>query len=131
MRTPRLSTGELKDALKVLSGWKVSAAPKPKSQLTSTKPTPVKAAAVKATPSVQSIAKTFSFSPSAAPRLSPFLQGLFFIERIAALAEALNHHPDITYQYNSVSVRLTTHDSGGLTELDVKLAKQIDAVHSG
>ena len=55
-----------------------------------------------------------------------FLTGLGFVVRIAVLAEKANHHPDITLTYPKVSVRLSTHDAGGLTTRDFDLAAQID-----
>ena len=47
---------------------------------------------------------------------------------IARLAEAANHHPDLDIRYRKVRVALTTHDEGGITEKDVALAQQIDAL---
>lgn len=55
-----------------------------------------------------------------------FLDGIAFVQCIAQSAEELNHHPDIDIRFNAVTVRLTTHDSGGLTALDVKLAQEGD-----
>lgn len=53
--------------------------------------------------------------------------GLF--NAIALLAEKMDHHPDIlVYGWNKVRVTLSTHDQGGLTILDIRLAKQIDAL---
>ncbi|HEY4705180.1 MAG TPA: 4a-hydroxytetrahydrobiopterin dehydratase [Thermoplasmata archaeon] len=51
-----------------------------------------------------------------------------FIVRVAFLAEAANHHPDLTNSWTSVTLSLTTHDAGGLTDRDFKLAKRIDAL---
>ena len=48
--------------------------------------------------------------------------------RVALLAEAMNHHPEWSNVYRTVDVTLATHDAGGLTELDVKLARAIDAI---
>jgi 4a-hydroxytetrahydrobiopterin dehydratase len=50
-----------------------------------------------------------------------------FVRRIADLAEAMNHHPDLDIRYTKLRVALSTHDAGGLTALDVELAGQIDA----
>ncbi|MBI4580195.1 MAG: 4a-hydroxytetrahydrobiopterin dehydratase [Planctomycetes bacterium] len=55
-----------------------------------------------------------------------FLAGLGFVTRVAVLAEAANHHPDIVLRYPRVTVFLTTHDAGGLTQKDFDLAGQID-----
>jgi len=57
-----------------------------------------------------------------------FVGALAFINKIGALAEAMNHHPDIVNSWNKVTLTLTTHDRGGLTELDFELAKKIDAL---
>ena len=48
--------------------------------------------------------------------------------RVALLAETMNHHPEWTNIYKTVDVTLTTHDAGGLTELDVRLARAMDAL---
>ena len=51
-----------------------------------------------------------------------------FIVRVAFLAEAANHHPDLTNSWTTVTLSLTTHDAGGLTDRDFKLAKRIAAL---
>ena len=56
-----------------------------------------------------------------------FATGLLLAERIGAAAEDMNHHPDIDLRYPHVSVRLTSHDSGGVTGRDVELARRISA----
>lgn len=48
-----------------------------------------------------------------------------FMSKIALRAEKMDHHPDWTNVYNKVTVRLCTHDAGGITELDIKLASYI------
>ena len=48
--------------------------------------------------------------------------------QVALEAEKLDHHPDWTNSYNKVLINLSTHDAGGLTELDFKLAKKIDKI---
>ena len=53
---------------------------------------------------------------------------LAFIVRVAFLAEAANHHPDLTNSWTTVTLSLTTHDVGGLTDRDFKLAKRIAAL---
>jgi 4a-hydroxytetrahydrobiopterin dehydratase len=56
-----------------------------------------------------------------------------FMTRIAMIAEKLDHHPEWSNVYRTVDVTLTTHDAGGLTELDIKLARAMDqiAIQSG
>ena len=49
------------------------------------------------------------------------------MNRVAEAAEALDHHPDITIEYTKVTLRVTTHDAGGLTANDFELATRIDA----
>lgn len=55
-----------------------------------------------------------------------FVQAMRFVNRVARLAEAANHHPDITINYNRVRLALTTHDEGGLTMKDFRLAGRIN-----
>jgi 4a-hydroxytetrahydrobiopterin dehydratase len=55
-----------------------------------------------------------------------FAQALAFVNRVGALAEATDHHPDITFGWGHAEIALTTHDRGGVTDVDVALAKQID-----
>ena len=57
-----------------------------------------------------------------------FIDSISFITRVAILAEKANHHPDILIQYNKVTLTLSTHSEGGLTENDFNLAKKIDLV---
>ena len=57
-----------------------------------------------------------------------FPEALAFINRVGQLAEAADHHPDIVNTWNRVTLRLSTHDRGGLTSLDFELAKRIDAL---
>lgn len=62
-----------------------------------------------------------------------FLFGTFktafeFMSAVADKAEALNHHPDWSNSYARVVVRLTTHDAGAVTELDIKLAEAMDVL---
>jgi len=54
-----------------------------------------------------------------------FLEAMAFVNKVAAKAEAANHHPDIDIRYNKVVLALTSHDSGGVTQRDIKMAKQI------
>lgn len=55
-----------------------------------------------------------------------FITAFSFMTAVAFEAENMNHHPDWENGYNRVTIRLTTHDSGGLTEKDFKLARKID-----
>jgi 4a-hydroxytetrahydrobiopterin dehydratase len=57
-----------------------------------------------------------------------FLDGIAFVQKVAGLAEAQNHHPDIDIRYRKITLRLSTHDAGGLTWRDTKLATDIDAL---
>ena len=58
-------------------------------------------------------------------RFKDFIEAMNFVNRLVAPAEAAGHHPDIAISYNRVTISLTTHDSGGLTEKDFALAEQI------
>jgi 4a-hydroxytetrahydrobiopterin dehydratase len=58
-------------------------------------------------------------------RTGSFTKGVALVGAIGALADAANHHPDVDLRYRGVTVRLKTHDEGGLTERDVALAGQI------
>ena len=69
------------------------------------------------------IARTFTFRN--------FNQAFGFMSRVALRAEKMNHHPEWFNVYNRVEVTLSTHDAGGLTELDIKLARFMDRVGSG
>lgn len=56
-----------------------------------------------------------------------FLEGIAFVNRVAEIAESLDHHPDIAIEYTKVTLRVTTHDAGGLTDNDFALAARIGA----
>jgi 4a-hydroxytetrahydrobiopterin dehydratase len=60
-----------------------------------------------------------------------FLKSIDFVNRIAKKAQKADHHPDIDIRYSKVTLTLTTHDEGGLTEKDFSLAKQCDEVFAG
>jgi 4a-hydroxytetrahydrobiopterin dehydratase len=60
-----------------------------------------------------------------------FAAAVAFVNRVAALAEAQGHHPDIDIRYRRVRLALTTHDAGGLTGRDFDLAARIDALPGG
>jgi 4a-hydroxytetrahydrobiopterin dehydratase len=55
-----------------------------------------------------------------------FVEAFGFMSQIAILAEKMNHHPEWSNIYSRVDVYLTTHDAGGLTELDFELADHMD-----
>ena len=57
-----------------------------------------------------------------------FTNAFAFMTQVAFEAEKLNHHPEWKNVYNTVSITLSTHDAGGLTELDFKLAKKINKI---
>ncbi len=56
-----------------------------------------------------------------------FPEGIYFVDRVADIAEELGHHPDIDIRYVNITMRLSTHDEGGITERDTELAQRIDA----
>ncbi len=59
-------------------------------------------------------------------RFADFNAAFAFMTRVALKAETMDHHPEWSNVYNRVEVLLTTHDAGGVTELDVTLARFID-----
>jgi 4a-hydroxytetrahydrobiopterin dehydratase len=67
----------------------------------------------------EAIAKTFAFAD--------FNAAFGFMSRCALKAEAMNHHPEWFNVWNRVEVTLATHDAGGLTALDIELARFMDA----
>jgi 4a-hydroxytetrahydrobiopterin dehydratase len=54
--------------------------------------------------------------------LPSFPEAIAFVNRVAAVAEEANHHPDITISYRKVTLHWTTHSAGGITDLDYELA---------
>jgi 4a-hydroxytetrahydrobiopterin dehydratase len=64
------------------------------------------------------ITKSFEFDE--------FMDGIRFVDDIAALAEKLGHHPDIHIRWTTVRLEIQTHDEGGITALDIKLAAEIE-----
>jgi 4a-hydroxytetrahydrobiopterin dehydratase len=66
------------------------------------------------------IAKTFTFKN--------FNEAFGFMTRAALVAEKMDHHPEWSNVYKTVSVTLSTHDAGGLTELDIQLAEAMDKI---
>lgn len=61
-------------------------------------------------------------------RFKDFAEAFAFLTRVAAHAEAVDHHPEFTSVWNRVDFRLTSHDTGGVTERDVGLAEAIDGL---
>ncbi len=59
-----------------------------------------------------------------------FVEAFGFMSKVALLAERLDHHPEWSNVYNRVRIRLSTHEVGGLTMRDVKLAQMIDAIQN-
>jgi len=57
-----------------------------------------------------------------------FNEAFGFMSRVALVAEKMDHHPEWSNVYKTVDVTLSTHDAGGLTELDVKLAEAMDQI---
>jgi 4a-hydroxytetrahydrobiopterin dehydratase len=57
-----------------------------------------------------------------------FVDAMIFVNKVAELAEEEEHHPDIRIVYNRVTLALTTHDAGGLTQKDLKMAQRIDSI---
>lgn len=70
------------------------------------------------------LTKTFTFKS--------FVEAFGFMSQVAIVAEKLNHHPNWTNVYNTVSFRLNTHDAGDVvTEKDHQLASEIDRIYNG
>ena len=69
------------------------------------------------------ISKSFTFAD--------FNAAFGWMARVALVAEKINHHPEWFNVWNRVEVTLSTHDAGGLTGLDIKLAKKMDAIAKG
>ena len=59
-------------------------------------------------------------------RFKEFMDGIRFIGRIAEMAEAADHHPDMLINYTRVTFICSTHSEGGVTDKDLRLAKQIE-----
>ena len=66
------------------------------------------------------IQRTFTFKD--------FLSSIAFVNQVAEKAQKADHHPDIDIRFNKVTLTLTTHDEGGLTEKDFSLAGQCDEI---
>jgi 4a-hydroxytetrahydrobiopterin dehydratase len=57
-----------------------------------------------------------------------FRAAMSFVNKVADAAEQANHHPDIDIRYNKVTMSLISHDSGGLTQRDVRMAHRINDI---
>ena len=57
-----------------------------------------------------------------------FARAMGFVTTVALMAERFNHHPDIDIRWNIISLSLSTHSEGGITEKDISLAKKIDSM---
>ena len=57
-----------------------------------------------------------------------FVEALRFVNAVGEKAEAAGHHPDIDIRYNKVKLALVSHDAGGLTERDFRLAETVDGI---
>ncbi|HXQ61126.1 MAG TPA: 4a-hydroxytetrahydrobiopterin dehydratase [Acidimicrobiales bacterium] len=57
-----------------------------------------------------------------------FADALAYVNAVGALAEEMDHHPDIDIRWNRVTLRLSTHSAGGITEADLELGRRIDAL---
>lgn len=57
-----------------------------------------------------------------------FLASMSFVQTIAAMAEERQHHPDILIRYNKVTLTLSTHDAGGITDKDFDFASEADQI---
>lgn len=66
------------------------------------------------------ITRTFEFAS--------FPDGIAFVNRVAEVAERMDHHPDVDIRYTKVTCTLSTHSAGGITSKDFKLAEEIDAI---
>jgi 4a-hydroxytetrahydrobiopterin dehydratase len=69
------------------------------------------------------LVKTFAFPT--------FLAGIAFVDRVAAAAERMDHHPDLDIRYNKINATLSTHSAGGITRNDVGLAREMDQLAKG
>lgn len=56
-----------------------------------------------------------------------FAKGIAFVDRVAVVADEMDHHPDIDIRYTKVTMTLSTHDAGGITQADLTLAERIEA----
>ncbi len=68
------------------------------------------------------LTKTFTFER--------FADGIAFVDRIARAADSMDHHPDIDIRYTKITLALSTHDAGGITQADLNLAQSIEAARA-
>ena len=83
---------------------------------------------------IASLAPGWSGSPEALRRtieFADFLTAVRFVDGIAPRCEELNHHPDLTLSWRRVTVSLSTHSAGGVTDKDAQLAAAVDEVAGG
>ncbi|HZO80602.1 MAG TPA: 4a-hydroxytetrahydrobiopterin dehydratase [Candidatus Binataceae bacterium] len=59
-------------------------------------------------------------------RFNEFMDGIRFLNRVAEMAEAIDHHPDVQINYTRITFSCSTHSEGGVTEKDLRLAAQIE-----
>ena len=64
------------------------------------------------------LTKTYTFDT--------FAKGIAFVGRVADIADEMDHHPDIDIRYTKVTMTLSTHDAGGITQSDLRLAERIE-----
>jgi 4a-hydroxytetrahydrobiopterin dehydratase len=57
-----------------------------------------------------------------------FVGAMLFVNRVAAMAESVGHHPDIDIRYNRVRLALVSHDAGGITERDADMARKLNTI---
>lgn len=66
----------------------------------------------------EALTKTFAFER--------FADGIGFVNDVATAADAMDHHPDVDIRYTKVTIALSTHSAGGITQLDLDLAAQVE-----
>jgi 4a-hydroxytetrahydrobiopterin dehydratase len=66
------------------------------------------------------LTKTYTFEK--------FADGISFVNRVAKIADEMDHHPDIDIRYTKISLSLSTHDAGGITQSDLTLAERIEGL---
>ena len=65
-------------------------------------------------------------------QLEDFAAAIAFVNRVAGVAEDMNHHPDIlVHRWNKVRLSVTNHSAGGLTDADFELARRVDELPAG